>query len=207
MVALEKIAHHATYYNPRSIGIEMAGYAGDPQTWTDSNVAALRKLVVCLASKYHIPLNHPPGDAQTFPKLHYDLPGLVAHSQVQPITVPNEYKVKSDPGPHFPWESFLESVQADWKMASVVLASPQAGFATGFAVSDSTKLGAAAMEALPIELSVTVDSERIIRVETSTDSQNWEVQETFVAQEGTSVFERLIGTESQRFYRFSWGPN
>ena len=41
LVELADKAYHATYYNSRSIGIEMGGFANDSGTWNPQNLAAL----------------------------------------------------------------------------------------------------------------------------------------------------------------------
>src|SRR5688572_4378773 len=103
MVALENRAHHATYYNSRSIGIEMAGFAGQASTWNENNMRALESLVAWLVHRYRIPAVQPPGDARTYPGCEYDEPGLVGHYQVQPSTSCNGFATKTDPGPYFDW--------------------------------------------------------------------------------------------------------
>lgn len=105
MVALEKRAWHATYYNDRSIGIEMAGYANDPNTWTPENIQALEDLVAWLCDQYGILVFHPTDNAYDYPNDVMDTPGIVAHAQVQPWN-------KTDPGPYFPWDTFIPEVQA-----------------------------------------------------------------------------------------------
>ncbi len=105
MVADDKKAWHATYYNSRSIGIDFCGKASDPDTFTDPNMDALIDQVAWLCYKYDIPAVHPTGDAYDYPDDNLDEPGFVAHGQVQPWN-------RSDPGPHFDWDGFLSAVQA-----------------------------------------------------------------------------------------------
>lgn len=101
MVAPGGRAWHATYYNHRSIGIEMVGFAGRPDTWNDNNLRSLTELVAWLTLAYpDIPLAHPVGDAYDFPNNRYDQPGLVAHGQIQPWN-------RTDPGPFFPWNQVV----------------------------------------------------------------------------------------------------
>jgi hypothetical protein len=121
LVALSNRAWHATYYNSRSIGIEMAGFAGDPATWNATNLARLEHLTAWLSQEYGVPPIRPGGTAYDYPNDTYDAPGIVAHAQIQPWN-------RSDPGPHFPWSSFIQHVQ------SMLNAPPTAGansYATG----------------------------------------------------------------------------
>jgi VCBS repeat-containing protein len=104
LVQLSDRAWHATYYNSRSIGIEMAGFAGDPNTWNATNLGRLEDLVAWLVTQYDIPIVHPGGTAYDYPNDSYNAAGLVAHAQVQPWN-------RSDPGAHFPWENFVASVR------------------------------------------------------------------------------------------------
>lgn len=67
LVELSKRASHATYYNDRSIGIEMVGFANESSTWNARNLAALEDLVVYLVKKFEtIPVVHPSGDACSY---------------------------------------------------------------------------------------------------------------------------------------------
>jgi hypothetical protein len=102
MVQLGKRAWHATYYNSRSIGIEMAGHAARPETWTPANLDALTRLTAWLCDTYDIPPVHPTAVARSRSD-RLDVAGIVGHSQVQPWE-------KSDPGPHFPWGRFIRDV-------------------------------------------------------------------------------------------------
>ncbi len=111
LVQLEKRAWHATYYNDRSIGIEMAGFAEQSSTWNPQNLAALENLVTYLAAKYSsIHIVHPEGDASTYPQCLFTESGLLGHSQIQPGC--NSFGTKTDPGSYFPWTTFVQSVQA-----------------------------------------------------------------------------------------------
>lgn len=99
-------AWHATYYNSRSVGIEMVGYAGQPGTWNESNLASLAEVVAWITLAYpEVPLVHPLGDAYGYSNNTYDEAGLVGHGQVQPWN-------RTDPGVYFPWEGLLADVQA-----------------------------------------------------------------------------------------------
>ncbi len=118
MVDIDKKAWHATYYNSRSIGIDFCGKAGDPDTFNDLNMEAMVELVAWLCYTYDIPAIHPSGDAYDYPNDNLDEPGIVAHGQVQPWN-------RTDPGPHFDWEGFIEAVQE--KLAAIdILTAPTA---------------------------------------------------------------------------------
>ncbi len=110
LVDLSKRAWHATYYNDRSIGIEIAGFAAQASTWNAQNLAALENLVAYLVTNYGIPVVHPAGDASTYPQCRFTEAGLIAHSQLQPGC--NEFTTKPDPGPHFSWSTLVQNVQA-----------------------------------------------------------------------------------------------
>lgn len=106
MVDTKRRAWHATYYNHRSIGIEMVGYAGQSSTWNANNLGSLTKLLAWLIQAYpQIPLVHPGGNAYDYPGDSYNATGLVAHGQLQPWN-------RSDPGPFFPWNQMLTDVAA-----------------------------------------------------------------------------------------------
>jgi N-acetyl-anhydromuramyl-L-alanine amidase AmpD len=105
MVAIEKKAWHATYYNDRSIGIECVRFANSPSTWTPALMDALTSLCAWLCDAYDIPVIHPGGNAYDYPNNTFNAPGLVGHNQVQPWN-------KSDPGPYFNWAAFVSEVQS-----------------------------------------------------------------------------------------------
>jgi N-acetylmuramoyl-L-alanine amidase len=104
MVDTTRRAWHATYYNTRSIGIEMVGFARNSSTWNSNNLAALMDLLAWIVTAYDIPLLHPDGDAFDFPNNSYRSTGLIGHGQVQPWN-------RTDPGPFFPWGQVLEGTQ------------------------------------------------------------------------------------------------
>lgn len=111
MVADDDIAWHAAYYNSRSIGIECAGFAGSPSTWTPELLAALTQLVAWLAEKYGVPLVHPDDDANDWGGW-YGGTGILGHHQTQTSgsAAAAAYGVRTDPGPYFPWGSFMAGV-------------------------------------------------------------------------------------------------
>jgi hypothetical protein len=112
MVDEGHVAHTQTYYNHRGFGIECAGWGRFPETWTPERMDALVDLCAYLCVKWHIPAYQPEGTAyegpysiQTGPdEYRFNGPGLVGHYQVQPWN-------KSDPGPHFDWDTFTERVR------------------------------------------------------------------------------------------------
>ena len=103
MAALSRRAWHATYYNDRSIGIEVAGHAGRSDTWTPENLEALTALTAWLCVTFDIPVIHPTAVAESKQR-PLDVPGIVGHAQVQPWN-------RRDPGPYFPWSRFVADVR------------------------------------------------------------------------------------------------
>jgi N-acetyl-anhydromuramyl-L-alanine amidase AmpD len=121
MVADEDIGWHATYYNKRSIGIECAGFASKSNTWTPQLINALTGLVAWLCEKYNVPAIHPSDTALSMGG-YLDVAGVVGHSQVQTSgsAAGSQYGAKSDPGPYFPWSSFMSGVVSQLSPASPV---------------------------------------------------------------------------------------
>ena len=78
LVDLANRAWHATYYNSRSIGIEIVGFAGQASTWNAQNLAAVQNLVAWLAWKYDVPVVHPAGNAYDYPNDQLNVSGIVA---------------------------------------------------------------------------------------------------------------------------------
>jgi hypothetical protein len=130
---LNNRAPHATYYNDRSIGIEMIGMAQNRSTWTDDNMKALVQLVAWLAYRYNVLVEHPDGNA-----LDYPLPpgnrfqsnpveagrvgtflraGLIGHNQIQPWN-------RTDPGQYFSWPELLSGVLAELGGYSYAVETP-----------------------------------------------------------------------------------
>lgn len=112
MVEENDEAFHATYYNKRSIGIEVSGFLSREETWNDSVMETLVNLVAYLAVKHNVPVIHPEGDARTSGGW-YDQPGILGHDQIQTpgSAATSKYSSRSDPGPHFPWAEFIGRVQ------------------------------------------------------------------------------------------------
>ncbi len=121
MVDIDKKAWHATYYNSRSIGIDFCGKANDPDTFNDLNMETMVELVAWLCFTYDIPVVHPSGDAYDYPNDNLDEPGIVAHGQVQPWN-------RTDPGPHFDWEGFIDAVQK--KLSAINTLTAPTGLST-----------------------------------------------------------------------------
>lgn len=125
MVDTKERAWHATYYNDRSIGIEMVGYASQRSTWNANNLSALTDLMSWLMQAYpHIPLTRPTGNAYDYPNDSFNAPGIVAHGQVQPWN-------RTDPGPYFPWNTVLSDV-AD-RLAAAAVPEPSTAVLPVFA--------------------------------------------------------------------------
>jgi len=118
LVDVSKRAWHATYYNNRSIGIEMVGYANKASTWNTENLDSLENLVAYLVKKYHIQIIHPSADACSYPDTWYTEAGIVGHYQIQPSPCYSKtvdgvtYDHRSDPGPFFLWATFVDAVRA-----------------------------------------------------------------------------------------------
>ncbi|QQE13775.1 N-acetylmuramoyl-L-alanine amidase [Planctomycetota bacterium] len=138
MVDSSRKAWHATYYNSRSIGIEMSGWSRGHvfpdddkiDTWRYEegelpdahdptpgdgyrpNLDTLAAIVAYYSMRYDIPLVHPSGEAiwhkengDVVRDVDYNMPGLVAHGQVQPWN-------RADPGPMFPWGELIDRANA-----------------------------------------------------------------------------------------------
>ncbi len=182
LVALDKRAWHATYYNARSIGIEMAGYAEQQGTWNAQNLASLKKLVAYLVVKYNIPNVHPSGDGSAYPSCLFTESGLVAHSQIQPGC--NSYALKTDPGLYFPWATFLADVQA-------LVDAPHFAAVGGAGISGQ------------FQIQVSTPSQQAITIQASDDLLNWIDVGVMNVNEGKSVFSDTdAGAHTKgRFYR------
>lgn len=113
MVADEDVAWTQTYYNSRSLGIECAGRAGDPATWTPELLESLVHLVAWLCETYNLAIRHPTTTANDTGGWYNDY-GILGHYQIQTSGSPAaaRYGVRTDPGPHFPWDEFVGRVAA-----------------------------------------------------------------------------------------------
>ncbi|BAM03989.1 N-acetylmuramoyl-L-alanine amidase [Phycisphaera mikurensis] len=123
MVNSRKRAWHATYYNARSIGVEMVGYAGRADTWNDANLATLASVLAWSSVEFGIELERPLGNAYGDANNTFRGTGLVGHAQIQPWN-------KSDPGVFFPWDR----VEADAR-AVVAAAVPEPGTAAALLIT------------------------------------------------------------------------
>ena len=87
----EDIAWHAGKwsYNTKSIGIEHAGYAGNPKTWTDRMYRSSAKLSAYLSKRYNISVD----------RRHY-----IGHREVPGVD-------KTCPGSYFNWDRYLRLVR------------------------------------------------------------------------------------------------
>src|SRR5215217_4831903 len=87
----EDIAWHAGNwrYNRMSIGIEHAGYAGDPNTWTDRMYRASAKLSAYLSRRFNIPV---------------DRRHIIGHRQVPGVN-------KRCPGQYFNFDRYLRMIR------------------------------------------------------------------------------------------------
>jgi hypothetical protein len=89
MVSDERRAWHAGSANARSIGIEHEGAAANSSTWTVPILESSARLSAWLSSSYDIPVD----------RTHF-----IGHSEVAGSS-------RSDPGPHFPWDHYIELVK------------------------------------------------------------------------------------------------
>ena len=81
MVADRDKAFHATYVNPRSIGIELVGSGG--ADYTAPMYEALAQLLAVLSQRHGLPLVHPVTKA-SYPSCLAGVVGVIGHYQVQP---------------------------------------------------------------------------------------------------------------------------
>lgn len=84
-VDTDNTAYHARSHNAFSIGIEHVGWANDPDTWTPEMLEASARLAAWINE------NHP--------AIVLDEEHVVAHGSFQDD--------RTDPGPYFPWPTYL----------------------------------------------------------------------------------------------------
>ncbi len=107
----EDVAWHAPGANAKGIGVEHAGYAKQTAAeWHDDYSTAMLELsaglVADICHRYDIPVERPSVDA-----LKSGARGIIGH-----IDATNAWsggKGHTDPGPHFPWDWYLERVRAN----------------------------------------------------------------------------------------------
>jgi N-acetyl-anhydromuramyl-L-alanine amidase AmpD len=87
----EDIAWHAGKwrYNRKSIGIEHAGYAGNPNTWTTRMYRSSAKLSAYLSRRFNIPVD----------RRHF-----IGHRQMPGVN-------RTCPGRYFDWDRYLRLVR------------------------------------------------------------------------------------------------
>jgi N-acetyl-anhydromuramyl-L-alanine amidase AmpD len=108
-VAEADVAWHARGGNDRSIGVELAGMAGQGRRdWEDAYSAAVleraAELVADIAARHDIPIRKLGPGALLAGK-----PGITGHADVSSAWHRSDHW---DPGPAFPWRAFLESVRS-----------------------------------------------------------------------------------------------
>ena len=91
MVRDDRKAWHACSNNNDTIGIEHEGAANNPATWTPAIFDSSARLTAWLVTEYDIAIdrNH-----------------IVGHGEIQPPSC----SFRSDPGPHFDWDAYLQKV-------------------------------------------------------------------------------------------------
>lgn len=106
---LDRVAHHVRGFNPRSIGIELVNLGRYPD-WYDSRRQQMSE-------------PYPEAQVEALVRLvehlQETLPGLInvaGHEQLDTALIPSEdapgtmIRRKLDPGPHFPWTTFMERI-------------------------------------------------------------------------------------------------
>ncbi|WP_432798666.1 N-acetylmuramoyl-L-alanine amidase [Poriferisphaera sp. WC338] len=139
MVDSSRRSWHATYYNRRSIGIEMSGFSfghsdpndDKPDTWRyevgeipdphdptpgdgyRSNLDTLAQIVAFYVDKYNVPLVHPTGEAQWHRNSEGD---VVIDSEYNQSGLVAHGQIqpwsRRDPGPEFPWDELISRTNA-----------------------------------------------------------------------------------------------
>lgn len=90
-VSDERKAWHACSNNNDTIGIEHEGASSNPATWTSAMFDSSARLTAWLVQTYDIPIDR-----------HH----IVGHGEIQPPSC----SFRSDPGPHFDWDAYLQKV-------------------------------------------------------------------------------------------------
>lgn len=102
MVRDEDVAWHIKGHNGDTIGIEHEGFA-HRNTWTPEQMRASARLTRWLCDEYQIPV---------------DREHIVGHAEM-----PGQAHRRSDPGPHFKWDLYLDMVNG---LAALQVVSPAA---------------------------------------------------------------------------------
>jgi hypothetical protein len=92
MVADSDKAWHACSNNNDTLGIEHEGASSNPSTWTPQMLDASARLTAWMVTTYNIPI---------------DRQHIVGHGEIQP----SHCSGRSDPGPHFPWDWYIDAVR------------------------------------------------------------------------------------------------
>lgn len=105
-VAEGDCAYHAGNFavNLRSIGIECAGRAADPATWTPELLDALVELCAGIVKRHGVPIQRTSAG-----------PGFAGHADVPDPSRPGRFGGAgghTDPGRYFPWDDFLDRLTA-----------------------------------------------------------------------------------------------
>jgi len=112
-------AWHACSNNNDTVGIEHEGASSNPATWTPQILDASARLTAWLVTQYDIPI---------------DRSHIVGHGEIQP----SHCSGRSDPGPHFPWDWYMDAVRGYAGTGSPPTGTP--GDSTG-SPSDPSGLG------------------------------------------------------------------
>ncbi len=91
MVGDDDKAWHACNNNGDTIGIEHEGASSNPSTWTAAMLDSSARLTAWLVTQYDIPI---------------DRQHIVGHGEIQPASCAG----RSDPGPYFPWDDYIDLV-------------------------------------------------------------------------------------------------
>jgi len=111
-VPLDRVAHHVKGFNPQSIGIELVNNGRYPD-WFKSRHQQMSE---------PYPAEQIEALASLLNQLAAELPELdniTGHEDLDTGLIPSEDKPdimirrKLDPGPHFPWSSFMEKISLD----------------------------------------------------------------------------------------------